>query len=177
MKYALVVLGLLVSLSLHAEIYKWKDENGAVHFSDAKPADDATKPAPKVETVELTPITIMQDGSVTNSSNLTVNMLDQFKDKLGTLASDIGISGAAPDKKSKAQVEIYTTSWCGACKKAKSWLRSKGSTYKEYDVEKNREAAIRMQNLGGGGGVPFAVINGDKLNGFSEEAYKAALGK
>jgi len=34
----LLLLALCVSPSADAEIYKWVDENGGVHFSDAKPA-------------------------------------------------------------------------------------------------------------------------------------------
>jgi mycoredoxin len=73
------------------------------------------------------------------------------------------------------RVELYSTSWCPYCKKARDFFRAKGISVTEYDVEKDREAARRMQQLDGGGGVPFAVIDGRAVRGFSEAAYEKAL--
>ncbi len=39
MKYLLVAFTFLISTAVSAEIYKWKDSSGAIHFSDEKPAD------------------------------------------------------------------------------------------------------------------------------------------
>ena len=47
--------------------------------------------------------------------------------------------------------------------------------YKDYDVEKDSNAALRMRKLGGGNGVPFAVINGKTFEGFNPTGYQAAL--
>ncbi|MDD9302926.1 MAG: hypothetical protein HUK40_11560 [Desulfobacter sp.] len=46
----------------------------------------------------------------------------------------------------------------------------------EYDLQKQPSAAKRMRSLGGGRGVPFALINGQKIRGFSKTAYQNALG-
>ncbi|MCR8922003.1 glutaredoxin family protein [Dasania sp. GY-MA-18] len=47
MHYLILLLALLLTHSSHAEIYKWTDEQGRVHFSDSK---DTQQP---VETVTL----------------------------------------------------------------------------------------------------------------------------
>jgi hypothetical protein len=47
--------------------------------------------------------------------------------------------------------------------------------FQEYDVETDANAALRMQKLGGGGGIPFAVINGSTIEGFSAYRYSSAL--
>ena len=73
------------------------------------------------------------------------------------------------------QVEIYTTSWCPYCKKAINYFKSQGIRYTVYDIEKDKKAAARKQKLDSQGGVPFVVINGKKIHGYSPEAYKAAL--
>lgn len=77
---------------------------------------------------------------------------------------------------SQPKVELYTTSWCPYCRKAKAYLQQHGISYRDYDVEKDPAAARRQQQLGGGNGVPFAIINGKKISGFSPGAYAAALG-
>ncbi|RUM40894.1 MAG: hypothetical protein DSY70_02625 [Desulfobulbus sp.] len=74
-------------------------------------------------------------------------------------------------------VEIYTTSWCGYCKKAIHFFQQRGIAYTVYNIETDKEAAARKRKLDGRSGVPFAVVNGRKIHGFSASAYEAALNK
>ena len=164
-----------------AEIYKWTDKHGVVHYGDKRPEQSDNIPAAKVETVELSPIQILDDGSVRNTGKEDDSMLgqvlarvDEFRtialEKIATWRGTAPVVANKPDS-----VEIYTTAWCGACKKAKHWLRERGVAFKEYDVQKDANAALRMRKLGGGGGVPFAVINGETIQGFNPAEYHAAL--
>jgi len=73
------------------------------------------------------------------------------------------------------KVELYTTSWCPYCKQARDFFRAKGISFAEYDVEKDKDAARRMQQLDGRNGVPFVVIDGRGIRGFSQAAYEKAL--
>ncbi len=75
----------------------------------------------------------------------------------------------------KQQVELYVTSWCPYCKKAEAYLDQQGIEYSMYDIEKDAEAAKRKDQLTGRSGVPFAMINGAKITGWSKQAYAAAL--
>ncbi|HVO82845.1 MAG TPA: glutaredoxin family protein [Syntrophobacteria bacterium] len=72
-------------------------------------------------------------------------------------------------------VELYTTSWCPYCTKARDFFRSRGVPFTEYDVEKDKEAAQRYRQMNSRGGVPFVVIDGQRIAGFSEAAYEKAL--
>lgn len=74
-----------------------------------------------------------------------------------------------------AQVELYTTSWCPYCTRARAFFRSRGVSFVEYDIEKDAAAAARKRALGGRGGVPFAVVNGQRIHGYASEAYAKAL--
>jgi len=73
------------------------------------------------------------------------------------------------------QVELFVTSWCPYCKQAKDFFRTRGITIKVYDIEKDPQAAARKKKLDGGGGVPFAVINGKNISGYAPEQYTNAL--
>jgi len=73
------------------------------------------------------------------------------------------------------QVELYVTSWCPYCRQAIDFFRSRGVYYVLYDIERDDNAARRKKELDPRKGVPFAVINGTKIHGFSEEAYLKAL--
>lgn len=90
-----------------------------------------------------------------------------------------GIAGAAVSKSDPAgpQVEIYVTSWCPYCKKAENFFRAQGIPFTSYDIEKDSAAARRKENLDRSGGVPLVIINGQKIHGFSENAYREALQK
>jgi glutaredoxin len=81
---------------------------------------------------------------------------------------------AAAEK--QPQVEVFTTTWCPYCTKAISFLRANNVPFVEYDIEKDVYAAQRMQQLAGRAGVPFAIINGQQIRGWSEGAYRQALG-
>ena len=73
------------------------------------------------------------------------------------------------------QVEVYTTSWCPYCKKAKDFFVSKGVPFTEYDVEKDPAAAREKQRIAPGAGVPVTVIDGIQIQGFSAAHYERAL--
>jgi glutaredoxin len=76
------------------------------------------------------------------------------------------------------KVELYITSWCPWCKKAVEFFRARGIPFTEYDIEKDQAAARRHRELAGGrSGVPFAVINGQRIHGYSPEEYEMALQK
>ena len=132
-----------------ADMYKWVDENGVTHFSDTPPISGQ-----KVKTIK-TP-----DYQETSPKPAQQAEPDKRKQ----------------NKKSTHNVEIFTTSWCKYCKRAIAFLRTNHIKFKQHDIEKDLYAAKRMRALGGTGGVPFAIINGKKVPGFSTGAYKAALG-
>ncbi len=75
----------------------------------------------------------------------------------------------------RQQVDLYVTNWCGYCRKAVAFLKAHGVPYNLYDIEKDKASARRYSALAGKSGVPFAMINGRKISGFSESAYKRAL--
>jgi glutaredoxin-like YruB-family protein len=72
-------------------------------------------------------------------------------------------------------VEIYETSWCRYCNKAKNFFRSRGIDFVTYDIEKDEQAARRMRSLTNRQAVPFVVINGQGISGYSVAAYEQAL--
>lgn len=73
------------------------------------------------------------------------------------------------------QVELYVTSWCPYCKQAIDFFKSKGVKIKIYDIEKDQNAAKRKKKMDNGGGVPFAVVNGQYISGYAPSQYSSAL--
>ena len=64
------------------------------------------------------------------------------------------------------QVVMYSTSWCGVCKKAKRYFRKKKIPFQEYDVEKSRKGKSDFRRLGGRG-VPIILVGDQRMNGFT----------
>ena len=68
-----------------------------------------------------------------------------------------------------AKVELYTTTFCPFCVRAKSLLKSKGVEFTEIDVTDDAELRQKMVELSGGRRtVPEIFINGQIVGGFDE---------
>ena len=141
-----------------ADMYKWVDKNGVVHFSDTPPKSEKS-----IETYETSTYKEPPSKPTPSESEALPSPVPEEKAKNEAV-------------KYSNHVEIFTTSWCRYCKQAIAFLQSNRIEYKQYDIEKDPNAAEKMRALGGRGGVPFAVINGNKIYGFSAETYKKALG-
>lgn len=71
--------------------------------------------------------------------------------------------------KVRAYIEIYTTSICPYCVRAKSLLMHKGATYAEYNVGFDYAARERMvERAHGLRSVPQIFINERHIGGFDE---------
>ncbi len=68
-----------------------------------------------------------------------------------------------------AKVEVYSTSYCPYCMRAKALLRSKGIEFAELDVTNNPGLRAKMVELAGGRRtVPEIFINGEIIGGCDE---------
>jgi glutaredoxin 3 len=68
-----------------------------------------------------------------------------------------------------AKVELYTTSSCPFCVRAKSLLKSKGIPFTEIDVTDDAELRQKMVEMSGGRRtVPEIFINGKIVGGYDE---------
>jgi glutaredoxin len=85
-----------------------------------------------------------------------------------------GRSSGAPGA-AQPEVVMYATSWCGYCKKARSFFESGGIEYLELDVERDAEAAQINRRLGGGG-VPTIMVGDTLVHGYDERELSELLG-
>ncbi len=80
-----------------------------------------------------------------------------------------GVTDAAAElnQKHDSEVIMYSTAWCGYCKKARVLLNMQGVKYKDFDIEKSSSAKAEMRSLGGQG-VPVFLIQGEVVKGFNQ---------
>jgi glutaredoxin len=139
-KCLLCVFFLTVSATAQAEIFRWFDENGNVQFGDRPPVSSNAKRI-KIE--------------VNSYEGVTVKPFEAFK-RDGLQAS----SG----------VVMYSTTWCGVCKRARRFLRQRNIPFQEYDIENSRKGKRDYAQLKGSG-VPILLVGGKRMNGFSVDRF------
>ncbi len=69
---------------------------------------------------------------------------------------------------------MFTTESCPYCKKAKTYLASKGVAWCERDIEWSDEDAQLFKQLGGKG-TPLTIIGDTVIGGFVEKRFAKAL--
>lgn len=149
----------------YGEMYKWIDDKGLVYFGDT-PSRKATSKS-KVESLPTTPFRAPQPQAVLGQEEQSPARLRPLK---------IALPQAAPAPvMTDASVEMFVTSWCGYCKKAREFFADRGIALIEYDIEVDPAAAQRKQEIYPSPGVPLVVINGKPIQGFAPHAYEQAL--
>jgi glutaredoxin len=149
-QYIPYALLLLLSAPVGAEIYRWTDSDGSVHFSDEKPAN----PNQAVEQVQLGPVNTYAAPPQVYSNNTP--------------------KPASRQPAASNDVVIYTTQRCSVCQQAKQYMNAKGVDYVERDVETSAEARRQFAAYGGKG-VPLILVGNERMLGFSPEHFDHLL--
>jgi glutaredoxin len=134
------LLLLSITAQTPAEIYKWVDAQGNVHFGDRAPKSAVT------ETIDL---------KINTFQSVTIEPFEPFE--------------SSPSRRS-GRVVIYTTEWCGVCKKAKRYFQENKIAYQEYDVEKSEKGKKDYKAMNGSG-VPIILVGKQRMNGFSQSRF------
>ncbi len=137
----IVLVLLAITQNVFSQIYKWTDKDGNVKFSDRKPEQEQ-----KVEEVKLK-INTVKVPKIHNNS------------------SDSVYAGA------NNKIIMYSASWCGVCKTAKTYFNKKGIPYMEYDVETSAKGRKDYKRLGGRG-VPLILIGKKRMDGFDRSFFE-----
>lgn len=88
--------------------------------------------------------------------------------------------GQTPPPAGAVTAIIYGASWCGPCHDAAKYLRKRGVTVVEHDIEREPRYAKEMQRKlrragMGGGSIPVIDVGGVILQGFSRRALDRAI--
>lgn len=75
----------------------------------------------------------------------------------------------------RVPVVMYSTSWCGVCKRARAYFQEKRIAFEEHDVDKNAAARAEYLRLNPRRSVPTIKIADEVVVGFSPAAVERAL--
>ncbi len=140
-----LIILLTVSESSFGKIYKWVDVAGKTHFSSSPPRHG------KAETVQ---------PKINTYTSYELPTSDDTKKKPAT----------KPKK-----VIMYSTIWCGVCRKAKNYFNQNGIAFQEYDIETSAKGKHDYKKLKGSG-VPIILIGKQRMNGFSAKRFQSMYG-
>jgi glutaredoxin len=141
------------SSAVSGEIYKWKDKDGNIVFSDTPPPPgvNAEKKEFKEESTEK-PKTKEYFPRPTSER---VEEKRPYRD---------------------IYVIMYMTSWCPYCVKAREYLRSLDVNLIEYNIERDKSKRDEMLSKSGGStGVPLIDVEGIIIRGYNPSALRAAI--
>ncbi len=93
--------------------------------------------------------------------------------------ADADLSDLGPMAKNDGVI-VYSTTWCGPCKKLQKWLTKEGVPFITKDVENDpgagAEVAAKLKKAGmQPGGVPVVDVAGVMIKGFDQRAIEQAL--
>ena len=145
--------------SLFAEPCHYSDDRGVVHFVD-----------------DLSQVPAAYRSQVKERSPLPEVHVVGRPGQSGGARSQDSASSESSRTKPAARVEVFTTSWCGYCKKLTAFLNSRGIPFTAYDIEKDADANRTYKELGGRG-VPLSLIGDTVVRGYDPDAVMAALGR
>ncbi len=144
----IVLICLTLSTTVNAEVYRWVDETGTVHFSDAMPN---VNEALANEQLEITPY-ILPQLNVIKGQEIASDVLDEEEQ--------------THEANTMKSVVMYSASWCGVCLKAKEYMRARSIPYTEHDIEASERNLERFKALGGRG-VPLIMVGQQRMSGFN----------
>jgi glutaredoxin-like YruB-family protein len=144
--------------------YKVVEPNGTVRFvSSLEEVPSSQRPSAKLLAMERS-----NDPAKSRHRAPPRQKSQQLAAAKNAAPSAAAMSGAH-------EVVVYTTSWCGWCKKTLSYFDANGVDYENRDVEANAEWAEEMHDLTGSGGVPVIVIDGEVIKGFNQAKIEKLL--
>jgi glutaredoxin len=142
---------LLIVAGVSAEIFKYEDSDGKVHYVDSEskiPEEYKSKASGKDGFPEISKVSTA-DRSVSSLSE------DSSRDE-NTSDPDIDrprVSG---------KLEVFVAEWCGHCQALEKALTEEKIPYERFDIENSPVGKQEYINLGRGG-VPISRVNGSTI--------------
>ncbi|MBJ7313654.1 DUF4124 domain-containing protein [Rugamonas sp. CCM 8940] len=131
---------------VHAQVYKWVDEKGVTHYSDAPPPPGAGKAAKaKVE-------------------------LKSFSTGAPAVELPAELAAAVRNR----PVTLYSTVQCEACDRARAMLLARGIPFREKTVNTADDQAA-LKKAGSNGQLPLLLVGRSKQIGFEQGSWDVLL--
>lgn len=95
--------------------------------------------------------------------------IEQIELKINTYTA-VEIRPLTERLEKKDKVVMYSTTWCGSCKRAKRYFKKNNIPYVSYDVEHNRIGKMDFKLLKAKS-VPVIIVGSKRMNGFTPARF------
>jgi glutaredoxin len=137
---------LLFALAAQAQLYRWTDENGKVHYTDTQPPANAKN--------------VEKKGSARAGGAETAATQQSY---------------ALQQAVKNLPVTVYTSKNCGdPCKKGLNYLKKRGVPFTEKVIATQSEID-ELTKLAGAPDVPVMVVGVSVQKGYAEQGWSEAL--
>lgn len=147
MRLLLAVILAGASATAGAQLYRWTDDKGKVHFSDTPPPASARD--------------VQKKAAARGADGKTAP---------GSAAEPFVLQQARRDN----PITLYSTPGCEACDLARQLLNARGLPFREVSVTTDQQIA-ELTNAVGSNSVPAMLVGPTVVKGFEEGAYQRAL--
>jgi glutaredoxin len=147
------------------QTYRYFDASGTMHFVDAlEKVPDAYRASAK-------PMGGSELPQLTRADKTRVHRPDGYGTAIRKIRRDGGGSSQAPAARGRGpgEVVLYSTSWCGWCRKTMAWLDEHGIEYENRDIEKNDTWRDELIEKTGKTSIPMVEIDGEIIQGFDPD--------
>jgi len=79
------------------------------------------------------------------------------------------------NSRKRVPIVMFSTSWCGVCKRARTYFEKENIPFVDHDVDKNQAARAEYLALNPKRSVPTIKIGNEVIVGFSERTVESAL--
>ncbi len=135
--------------------YQYTDDRGSIRFASSM-SEVPVRWHDRVSKVEMSPIRITSLPSRRAAPTRTRSRRSQPVEQ---------VWGGS---RSEGEIIVYTTSWCGACRKAIAHLEAKGVDFERKDIEEDPDAHEEyLRKAKGRRGIPLIDVGGQILQGYS----------
>jgi glutaredoxin len=147
---ALAAMAMAMAIPAAAQVYKWTDPSGKVHYGDRPPVDSKNEQLKMPVTSYTGPVKVSDWAAI--------------------------IRRKPPPTARAHALTLYSASWCVHCKRARAYFVAHRIRFNEVDVEATEAGRQEFADLGGGG-VPLILAGGLGIRGFDVEGIQALLAK
>jgi glutaredoxin-like YruB-family protein len=137
--------------------YRYTDESGSMHF---------------VSSLAEVPKHLRDKArAVTNDRVQRAPSSPAPAQRMRTARAEPARAERAIDK----EVVVYTTSWCGWCRKTLAFLTEQGVAFENRDIEANEMWRDELEEKTGSSSIPVVEIDGEIIRGYNPTRMQELL--
>lgn len=171
-RLCVALLLLCCSVAAVADVFRWRDAQGVVHYGDRQPDDAKSERVAVDHYVPPTPrpsVILIQPAAGPNNQRMPIEFVSHQPSAAPSFESATATLEPQP-----ISVLMYLSPTCGWCVKAKNYFDRRGVPWRGVDISRSDRAKREFAKLGGRG-TPLIFIEGKRFSGFDQDRIGRAL--